>query len=200
MSLHIGDLRQYSDENRTTFIQWEVTDTTNRIDGQNVYKVLETIFIDHDIYKSFHYYFIKDSFFIETELDTISIGTSFRIKQLNKKKYNEQRLAKIYPKDGDYFAKRIDVSDSEKSFFKIHLLESMEFPCGRIKNIARYESIDTDTTSNQFIFYSPIFGHVGSIFESTRGVGKMFATYIRVDKQEIGNYSELKKILTKQLY
>lgn len=192
ISLNVGDIRQYYAETEGVYFQWRVLDTTKRVDGQKVFKLEELMFLPEGYYKAILYYFIKDNFYFATNLDTVSNDPLKRMNKLNGNKFNEQRLAEVYPKNGDYFLRNEVIADSEKVFFKVSIIDSMTINCGKFKNVAQYETINTDTSSwKLWIYYAPESGHIGSIIENNNGKQKISATYMKVNGKEIGKYTQL---------
>ena len=195
MSLNIGDIRQFYDDPEGIYFQWKVVDTTKRADGQKVYELEESIYLSDVSFQTTLYYFIKDNYFLRTELNSVSNNT------LNEKnKFDEQKLAKIFPKIGDYFLRTEGVADSEQVFFKVSFIDSLKTNCGKFKNVAQYEMIDSDSSSSQWIYYAPRYGHIGTIIANEYGTAKIFATYIKVGDEEIGEYTPLssRKLITNQ--
>jgi hypothetical protein len=192
VSLAIGDIRQYYDDSEGIYLQYEVIDTTKRIDGQKVFKMEQTLFLPDGFYfRATLYYFIKENFFIATDLDTVSKYPPLPSTSINKNKFNEQKLAEIFPQNGDYFLRNDVTVDSQKVFFKVSMIDSIATYCGKFTNVAQYEVIDSDPTRNLWIYYAPVYGHVGSIIENNNGKGKIFAKYLKVNRKELGIYTQL---------
>ena len=192
MSLNIGDIRQYYDEAEGAYIQYEVVDTTRRVDGQKVFKMKNTLFMpDGFNFRAILYYFIKDNFFIATRLDTVTDYPQDQITNTNRNKFNEQKLAKIFPRNGDYFLRNETYADSQKFFFKISIIDSLITNCGKFKNVAQYEVIDSEPDWNLLIYYAPYYGNIGSVLENKYGKSKIFAAYIKANNKEICSYTKL---------
>lgn len=191
MSLAIGDIRQYYDDSEGIYLQYEVIDTTKRIDGQKIFKMEQTLFLPDGFYfRATLYYFIKENFFIATDLDTVSQYPPLPSTSINKNKFNEQKLAEIFPQNGDYFLRNDVTVDSQKVFFKVSIIDSITTYCCKFTNVAQYEMIDSDPTRNQWIYYVPKYGHIGSIIENKYGKVKIFVTYIKAGGKEIGKYTQ----------
>ncbi len=109
VSLTIGDERQFFLSTDSSTILYAVKDKLLRSDGLTVYSYEWHYGIDTIPFIS--YYAIKDGFFIATELDTVRDSTIY----LPNNPFCEQRLAKLYPKDGDIW--QSIAGDSTSPFF-----------------------------------------------------------------------------------
>lgn len=92
MVLNVGDERQVIYTQDSSTILMKIIGTTKRSDGLDVFigkQISGTS--DTSLFES--YYALTDSFYIATEL---KIGSS-----INENPFREQRLAKLYPLDGD---------------------------------------------------------------------------------------------------
>lgn len=184
MSLHVGDIRQYYDDPEGLYLQTKIVDTTHRVDGQKVFVFEESFFSSGVVYKGTNYYFIKNGFFLQTELDTVTNPT---INHDNP--FLESKLAKILPKKGDYFMRTAGVQDSEKVFFKINIIDSLNTTYKTFNNVAEYQVINSSPASLRGgSYYAESYGHIGSIFISNTDTAKIFIIYSKVGNKEIGKY------------
>lgn len=194
MSLNIGDLRQYHSEQENIYIQWEIIDTAYRRDGVKVFIAEESILVQSAILKAINYYFIKNEYFIQTEIDTIYSPT---INMENP--YLEQRLSKIYPNQDDYFLRTNGVADSEKVFFRVNFIDSLVTPAKSFQNVAQYEQIDSDSLNNISVYYAPEFGHIGALIRNKNGFSKVLLTYIKIGEVEVGEYIQFNSYSSRTL-
>jgi hypothetical protein len=134
-SLNLGDIHQYYDSTDNIYFQYKVIDTTRRVDGKKVFDVEEFYLLSVDLFRDTSHQFIKDNFLWTTQLDTTSDST-----KNEKNKFNEEKLAEVYPKDGDYFVSNKGLPDSQYIFIKIDFIDSVRTYCGTFMNIARYHS------------------------------------------------------------
>lgn len=184
MSLHIGDIRQYYDDPEGLYLQTKIVDTTHRVDGQKVFVFEESFLSSGVIFKGTNYYFIKNGFFLQTELDTVTNPT-----KNHENPFLESKPAKIFPKKGDYFMRTAGVQDSEKVFFKINIIDSLNTTYRTFNNVAEYKVINSSSASLRgAAYYAEGYGHIGSIFISNTDTAKIFIIYSKVDNKEIGKY------------
>jgi hypothetical protein len=193
MQLNIGDTRQYYNDPEGFYLQNKIIDTTRRADGRKVFIFEQAIILPDGIYRGTTYHFLDDEYFFQTELDTVADN------EINP--FNEQKIAKIFPRNGDSFLLNDSVRDSDKVFFKVKIIDSLATYCKNFREVAEYEieyaKIDNDISRISQIYYSKYYGHVGTIFENKNGFAKIFVTYLKVGDKEIGTFTpfESKKII-----
>lgn len=174
MSLSVGDVREYLDTGFNTYQKWEIKSKIKREDGMDVFVGEWTSSLDTSKFTS--YYAISGEYFIATEL-TKSGNTE--------NPFQEQRLAKVNPKDGDRWQHTLGVPDSEKVFF------DAEYIGGRNTPAKYFEDVFSFSLSNiAVIYYAKDFGNIGS----TSPLDTSFAinlNYARINDIEIGTYVPL---------
>lgn len=185
MTLKIGDIRQYFSSSDNFYLQWKITDTTYRSDGLKVFVIEELIFNSSITFKTVHYNYTNNEYFIETQLDTI-----FDPKINIENPFLEERLAKIYPLDNQVFIRNIGSLETEKVYFKINLLDSLETPIAKFKNVAKYIQFDADSLNGIYVYYAPEIGHIGSTLLRENSSSEVFIKYIKVNDFELGEYIE----------
>jgi len=189
ISLNIGDIRQFVEDETNIIHQFVTTDTTRRIDGQKVFKIEYIMFIpDGTIWTATLYYFFRDNYYIGTKLDTIDEDSENPIPRNSRNKFDEQKIAQIFPINGDSFYRSDEVTDSEKVLFNVSFIDSMTTTCGKFTNVAQFDMTDPTIHVKLQIFYAPEYGHIGTFVESEGKKGKLFATYIKTGEKEVGEY------------
>ncbi len=191
MSLHVGDIRQFYEETGATYFQWQILDTTKRSDRQKVFKLEEVLFLPEGYYKAILYCYIKNNYYIITNIDTVANHKLGAIGKTISAKYNEQKLATIEPKNGDIFLRNEEANDSIKVYFRVSFVDSISTQCGVFKTVAQNEMIHSNNSWKQKIYYAPRFGFIGSSIENNGIKTKILATYLKVNGVEIGNYMPL---------
>lgn len=184
MQLNIGDIRQYYDEPEGLYLQMKIIDTTRRADGRKVFIFEQSIILPDGIYRGTSYDFLNNEYFFQTELDTVSAN------EINP--FSEQKIAELFPRNGDTFLLNDSAPDSDKVFFKVNIIDSLATYCQTFKEVAEYEieyaKINNDISRISKIYYSKYFGHVGTIFENKNGFAKVLVTYMKIGGKEIGEY------------
>lgn len=99
VSLNIGDERQLVWTSDSSTVLLTITGTIKRSDSTVVYR--GEWFYGTDTNLMISHYMIKDGFFIATELDSTGVEG---FPPLPGNPYREQRLAKLYPTDGEYWS------------------------------------------------------------------------------------------------
>ena len=171
VSLTIGDERQYFFSTDSSTILYTIKQKLARSDGYPVYTY--EWYYGKDTVPSVRYYAIKDGFFISTELDTVRDSTYY----LPENPFFEQRLAKLYPKDGDFWQNI--VGDSAAKYFVAKDIGTQKTPAGVFKNSFSF-TLDNFLSVN----YSKGIGHISSfiLVDST----KLLSCYIKVNGQVFG--------------
>lgn len=172
ISLHVGDVRQYFSEVDSSYSKWSIIGETSRTDRQKVFiGVYGEGTMDDTTSNSF--YFIRDEYFYGTELDTISNQS---IEVINP--FNEQRLAKVYPEDGD---KWIHTEGEDSIYFVAKYEGDKSTPAKDFNNVYGF-------TLNSFltVYYAEGYGHIGSSL--TNGDFYGFVNYFKISGKEYGAY------------
>ena len=189
VSLNIGDIRQYVEDETNIIDQFTTTDTTRRTDGQKVFKIEYIVFYpDGAIWTATLNFFIRDNYYIQTKLDTIDEESENLKPRNSKNKFDEQKLAQVFPINGDSFYRSDVVADSEKVLFNVSFIDSITTPCGKFKKVAQFEMTDPTIPLKMQILYAPGYGHIGSFIERDGKKYKLFATYIKTGEKELGEY------------
>lgn len=188
-SLNIGDIRQFYDAEDNVYFQQTVKDTLRRIDGQKIYHITDSTFYPDNVWHGEYYWYIKDNFLIGTKKDS-SFSDTPHIKRDPRNLFNEYKLARIYPTDGEIFSRTNNTYDS--AYVKVTFIDSFYTFCGTFRNVYQYEFIDTGTPDFKiFPHYAPGYGPVGSIVENEFGSFKVLASYIKMGDKAIGKYRNL---------
>lgn len=170
ISLSIGDVRQYYSESDSSYSQLSIIGETRRTDGQ---KVFISEYIDGSSNRQF-YNFIKDGYMYSTQLDTNSLDWNLR-----NNPFVEQRLAKLYPVEGD---KWISIDGEDKlSYFRASFDGNKRTSVKIIKNVFSY-TLDTMLIE----YYAQGYGHMG--ITSFDGSNPSFVNYLKVNGREYGEY------------
>jgi hypothetical protein len=171
VSLTVGDERQYFFETDSSTIQYTIKEKLARSDGYPVYSW--EWYYGKDTIPVTGYYGIKDGFFISTELDTVQDSSYY----LTENPYYEQRLAKLYPKDGDLWQNI--VGDSSARYFIARNIGTQVTPAGVFNNTFSF-TLDNFLSVN----YSKGVGHIASIvlIDST----KLLSCYLKVNGKVYG--------------
>jgi len=183
MSLNIGDIRQYYSDIENIYLQLEIIDTAYRSDGQKVYVADYSILLPDGIYKTNVYHFIRDGYFWQTAIDSVMAPAGNEINP-----FMESKIINIYPQDGEIFLRTKGVSETDKVFHKINLIDSLETYAQTFENVEECEIIDADTLRNIWLYYAPDYGHVGTLITNPNGVAKISLTYIKVGNSELGQF------------
>lgn len=151
VALTIGDERQFFFTTDSSTILYTTKEKLVRSDGYPVYTY--EWYYGKDTIPMVRYYAIKDGFFISTELDTVRDSTYY----LPENPFFEQRLAKLYPKDGDFWQNI--VGDSSARYFVAKNIGTQKTPAGVFNNSFGF-TLDNFLSVN----YSKGIGHISSIF------------------------------------
>jgi len=169
VSLTIGDERQFFFTTDSSTVLYVVKEKLVRSDGFDVYTY--EWYYGKDTIPSLSHYAIKDGFFIATELDTVRDSLYY----LPGNPFREQRLAKLYPKDGDIW--QSIPGDSTSLYFVAKNIGTQITPAGVFNNSFSF-TLDNFLSVN----YSKGIGHISSILLSdSSGV---LSNYLKV-KQKI---------------
>ena len=171
VSLTIGDERQFLFTTDSSTILYMVTEKLVRSDGFEVFTY--EWYYGKDTIPVLGYYAIKDGFFIATELDTVRDSIYY----LPNNPFREQRLAKLYPENGDIW--RSIPGDSTTPFFIAKNIGTQTTPAGVFNNSFSF-------TFNNFLSvnYSKGIGHISSILlTDSSGI---LSTYLKVNQRIYG--------------
>jgi hypothetical protein len=171
VSLTIGDERQFIDKADSSTVLYIVKEKIQRSDGLDVYIFEWYSGTDTNSWKS--YYAIKDGFFIATELEIVSDSNYY----LPTNPYREQRLAKLYPEDGEIW--QSIPGDSTSSYFSAKSIGKQTTPAGTFDNSFSF-TLDNLLSVN----YSKGIGHISSIVLSDSS--GILSTYIKVNGKIYG--------------
>ncbi|HQF43847.1 MAG TPA: hypothetical protein PK073_13140 [Ignavibacteriaceae bacterium] len=168
----VGDERQivFTEDSSTIF--YEVTGTVNRSDGMEVYKY--SWYYGTDTIRNIEYYGIKDGFFISTKLDTVRDSSYY----LPSNPYFEQKLAKLYPNNGDTW--QSIPGDSSSLYFIAQDIGTQHTFAGTFNNCYGYR-LDNIISAN----YSKGIGHIASTFPSYSFA--YLSSYIKVNNRVYGS-------------
>lgn len=171
MSLTIGDERQFFFTTDSSTILYIVKEKLQRSDGYGVYTY--EWYSGKDTIPSIRYYAIKDGFFIATELDTVRDSTNY----VPGNPFREQRLAKLYPEDGETWQNI--PGDSTALYFVAKNIGTQKTPAGIFHNSFSF-TLDNFLSVN----YSKGIGHIASILlaDSTA----FLSTYLKVNNKIYG--------------
>jgi len=173
ISLHVGDVRQYFFEVDSSYTKWSIIGETYRTDGQKVFiGVYGEGTMDDTTSNSF--YFIRDGYFYGTELDTTSEED---IKKTNP--FWEQRLAKLFPEDGDKWL-HTD-GDVDSIYFVAKYEGEKSTPAKDFKNVYAF-TLDTLMKT----YYAEGYGHIGS--SPINGNNELLLNYLKINGEEYGEY------------
>lgn len=178
MSLDVGDVRQIISVQDSSTLLWTIFGKTYRKDGEMVYCMewkSETVSRDT------LYYIIKDGYFLGTELDTTSrTDIDIRVNP-----FNEQRLAKLYPSNGEVFVHTPGELDS--MYWYSRKEDPIKTFCGVFDDVYSF-SLFGNLESMQMLktYYARGFGYIGTAgFYSTDIVFSV--SYIKLKHITIGN-------------
>lgn len=190
MSLNVGDIREYYYSDGNSYITWEVVDKTIRTDNHEVFTIIESFQSAIGILYAVSYLFIWDDYLIRSELDsTDNVENPF----------NEERLAKLYPEDGDYFLGNKGAPDSTKIYMEVTLSDSISTHAGKFYRIAQYHQTESSNSSEMTIYYAEYYGHLGANIKNENGEGDVLLNYIKLNQEEIGAFVPLDTSLNRIL-
>jgi hypothetical protein len=183
MSLQIGDMWQIYDVEDGYYSQEEVTDTTRRNDGLKVFICKKTIAAREGIFSGLVYKFIRDNYCVQTKLDSVV--------DLHRNIFEENKIAKIFPKTGDSFWQIDCAEDSVNYYMSITIIDSLKTPCFTFKNVAQYQQKSAITSAELYIYYAPDYGYIGSSIIREGKKSDYFVTYKKYNGKELGTYKSL---------
>jgi len=178
MSLNVGDIRELLFQNDSTYMIFKIIGQTNRSDKQEVF-IGEWSFsgaLDSNLMKS--YYFIKDGYFISTELDTTDNG-----QLINVNPFFEQKLAKIYPNDGDEWVSVAGFPDSNSSHFRSIFIGEKQTPASVFNSVFGFQ-LDSIITP----LYAKKYGFIGSSISTSQDTNHISVNYLKINGKELGEF------------
>ncbi len=194
MSLHIGDIRQYSMPYSTldTIYQvWKITDTAFRTDDTKVY-ICEWYTNSYNQQNRYIFYeFIRDGYLYSTELQKSS--------QYPGNPYFEQKLAAIKPHDGDDWIQTVGYynPDSSQDHVTVNYLDELETPAGKFKDVFSLTASRGEPGSEvDKIYYTRYFGHVGYLIIGYQS-SFLAVNYMKINGNEIGQYITMDSSVSK---
>ncbi|MGE5365198.1 MAG: hypothetical protein ACM3SM_13795 [Bacteroidota bacterium] len=125
-SLAVGDVRQFINLADSSTILYEIIDKTHRQDGQEIF--LGRWSYGTDTSKRISYYCLKDGYLMSTELTPVQDTAKVKVNP-----FYEQRIAKIFPKDGDEWDNIVGDIYPEK--FKASFIGKKITACGEFGNV-----------------------------------------------------------------
>lgn len=207
MSLQIGDMWQIYDPATDFYTQSEIVGTTNRTDGIKVFVEFRSVVLSDGLYVGQLCNYIANDYLLQTNKDTTG--------NLKGNRYEEHKLAKVFPHDGDYFLQTEGSADSNKVYFTVKMIDSLATPCGTFRNVAQYSVSGSLFKYPTNIYYAPYYGYIGSSVYVGDREYDLFITYVRRNGRELGKFNQLlstsssnqskqneflKKVLTNNLY
>ncbi|MBN1300580.1 MAG: hypothetical protein JW995_05140 [Melioribacteraceae bacterium] len=183
MSLNIGDIRQYYDIATGQYSQVEVINTTNRVDGQEVYVVENITYYANVKWIGYTYHFIRDNYFWQTYLDTVKEPT---INSVNP--FLESKIINTYDNGNEYFLRTDGVADSERVFHESKIIDSVETSLQTFYDVLEINQIDPDTTNNRRMYYAKEYGLIETRMIYHNEIYILSPIYVKVKDKEIGQY------------
>ena len=178
MPLNVGDVRQLIWKNDSTTILYTVTGKTSREDGTSVYsmKIKMGTTIGHT-----NYYFLKDGYYVGTELDS-TYRTDLDLK-INP--FNEQRLAKLDPNDGEIFIHTL--GDSDTSYWKISKENSITTFCGVFEDVYSFLLFDNLRSSPILrTYYAKGIGYIATAISNST-MPDFSVSYVKIGNTVMGS-------------
>jgi hypothetical protein len=169
--LNVGDERQLLFTTDSSTVYYTVKAQLNRSDGLKIFEY--NWYYGTDTIPGILYYALKDGYFIATLLDTLRDSTYY----LPDNPFREQRLAKLYPKDGDAW---LNIpGDSSATYFVAKNIGSQRTPAGLFYNCFSF-TLDDIVSIN----YAKGIGHISSIvLPDSNG---FLSTYLKVGGKVYG--------------
>jgi hypothetical protein len=169
VSLNINDERQFIYLRDSSTVLYKVKEHAVRSDGFPVYLFEWRRGTDSATYS---YYAIKDGFFISTQIDTVRDSINYLVQN----PFREQRLAKLFPAEGDTWIKII--GENPPSYFIANYFSHKNTPAADFKDVFGF--IDNSIT----VFYAKGIGHIASTL--MQDSVEILATYIKVNGKIYG--------------
>ncbi|MEJ2536657.1 MAG: hypothetical protein P8048_06350 [Calditrichia bacterium] len=178
MPLNVGDVRQIIMLEDSSTLLMSIVGTVRRSDGRVVYAMeWKWGFFEPDTL----YYLNRNGYFLGTELDTTD---GYHINS-TVNPFGEQRLAKLYPEDGEIFTHTPGSSDN--AFWICRKEQPLKTFCGIFSDVFSFNLYDT-LNFQPFMetFYGKGYGYLGtSAFSSPEP--DFLASYISVGNKTVGS-------------
>lgn len=171
--LKVGLVKQYYNYNDSTYTNDKIYGKAIREDGQEVYIGAHSNSSPYIHQIDYSYYFIRDGYYYFTSL--INYGDE-------KNPFHEQRIGKVYPKEGDSWYLDDNAPDSTKIQFIAHYIGQMTTPAGTFPNVYEYQFYDPEVKESYHVYYAEGVGSLGSI--SSRN--KALLNYAKIDDKDYG--------------
>jgi len=199
MSLNVGDVRQIITVSDSSTLLWTVFGKTLRSDGVSVF-CME--WKSGTSSRDTSYYLIREGYFLGTDLVT----TNRRDINLRVNPFNEQRLAKLYPSDGEIFVHTPGARDS--IYWVSRREEDIKTFCGVFEDVYSFSLFEDVELTRQILktYYASGVGYVGTAGPYSSELDFM-VSYVKVanirigslwpEKDFVGDYERVEK---KELY
>jgi len=169
VSLNINDERQFIYLRDSSTVLYKVKEHAQRSDGLSVYLFEWHRGTDPATY---NYYAIKDGFFISTQIDTVRDSINYLVEN----PFREQRLAELFPAEGDTWIKII--GENPPSYFVANYFSHKNTPASDFQNVFGFS--DNSSTA----FYAKGIGHIASTL--VQDSVEILATFIKVNGKIYG--------------
>jgi hypothetical protein len=185
MPLNVGDVRQIIGTADSSTMLMSIVGTTYRIDGTQVY-CIEWKW--GNLVPDTLYYFNRDGYSLSTELDTTP--DYFFNPSINP--FNEQRMARLHPKDGELFFNSPDSSDD--IFWIARKEEPLKTFCGIFEDVFSFNLYSTYATYAEpyiITYYGKGYGYLGTSVITTSEIDFQ-VSYIRAGNKTVGTMWPIK--------
>jgi hypothetical protein len=182
VSLNIGNVMQYHLVGKDTYILMQTYGMKNRKDGKAVYAIRQIIQLPTEEWAGETYHYIKDGYYMRTELDTVNDG---QYRQINP--FNETKLFPIYPKAGNEFSVNDYTSYPDKYQIKIDFADTLKTPMRTFYNVAvsrQYKNGVEDRT----LYYAKGIGLIGTSYMLNGEKINYFINYMKLADYEEGQF------------
>jgi len=170
--LSLGDIRQSISLRDSSTMMDEVFTSTFRADSIRVFGRKYFVGDEQSDAPQIFYNYIKDGYFISTQLDTVKDLSL----DISKNPFNEQRLAELYPKDGDTWVH--SGGEHQPTIMKAKYIGSKTTPCKTFDDVFQFS-----IPGVLDIYYAKGIGWIGARF---MGEQEVLVTYIKVGSREFG--------------
>ena len=172
--LNIGDIKQYINVVDSSTLLVQVVDTLKRTDGLKVFQIN---WITGALSPRITFYAVRDGYFVNTLLDSVQNSTN---------PFNEQRIAKSNPANGDTW--QDFAGDSVSSYVTAVFYQSKKTTMGTIPNVFGFlfhnkSALTTD--SGLTPYYAENIGYIGTDYNND-GQLDLSLTYAKVGDKIYG--------------
>lgn len=171
--LQTGMVKQYYDSTDNYYQNNKIYGTATREDGQKVYVeyISTSSRITNSIFQT--YYFIRDGYYYASSL--VKTGDSAN-------PYQEVKIGKVHPQDGDTWTINYDQPDSSQLNITAKYVGDFSTPAGVFNNV--YDFQYQDNLNNQLVhlYYAENIGHIATI----EGNLKFLLNYAKIGDKEYG--------------